>query len=117
MSDKYYNLNLEIKSSSFIIYVEETDEQNNSKINYKFDVPAIGLEENKISDFEKFFESIKKNIYLAEQNQKCTFKEIILILDNFNTSFVNLSGYKKLNGSQILRENITYILNTLKLYE
>ena len=53
---------------------------------------------------------------MAEQNQKCTFKEIVLILDNFNTSFVNLSGYKKLNGSQILRENITYILNTLKFY-
>ena len=29
-------------------------------------------------------------------------------------SFINFSGFKKLNGSQILRENITYILNTLK---
>ena len=27
-----------------------------------------------------------------------------------------LTGFKKLNGSQILRENITYILNTLKSY-
>ena len=116
MSNKHHNLYLEIKSSSFIFYVEEKDDQNKSKINYKFDTPAIGLDDNKISDFENFFETIKKNIYLAEQNQKCTFKEIVLILDNFNTSFVNLSGYKKLNGSQILRENITYILNTLKFY-
>ena len=43
-----------------------------------------------------------------------TFKEVILTLENFNPSFINLSGYKKLNGSQILKENITYILNTLK---
>ena len=28
--------------------------------------------------------------------------------------FFNLTGFKKLNGSQILRENITYILNNLK---
>ncbi len=114
MSDKFFNLFLEIKSSSFVFYIQENNAQNNSKINYKLDVPAIGLEDSKIINFEKIFEIVKKNIYIAEQSQKCTFKEIVLILDNFNTSFVNISGYKKLNGSQILRENITYILNMLK---
>ena len=116
MSEKYLNLFIEIKNSSFIFFVEEIDDQNNSSIKYKSDVPAIGFEENKISNFEDFFEVIKKNIYLSEQNLKYTFKEITLILDNFDTYFVNLSGYKRLNGSQILRENITYILNTLKFY-
>ena len=114
MSDKSFNLYLEIKSSNFIFYIQENDAQNNFKINYKLDVPAIGLEDNKIINFEKVFETIKKNIYLAEQSQKCTFKEIVLILNNFNASFVNISGFKRLNGSQILRENITYILNMLK---
>ena len=33
-----------------------------------------------------------------------------------NPKFINLSGFMKLNGSQILRENITYILNILKSY-
>ena len=115
MIDKYFNLYLVIKSSRFIFYVEEIDDDN-TKIKYKLDVPTIGLNDNKISDFEKIFDTIKHNIYLIEQNQKYTFKEIILILNNFETSFVNISGYKKLNGSQILRENITYILNTLKTY-
>ena len=45
-----------------------------------------------------------------------TFKEVVLILDNFKPTFVNLSGFKILNGSQVLKENITYILNTLKSY-
>ena len=40
----------------------------------------------------------------------------VLILNNFNCSFINLSGFKKLNGSQLLKENITYILNMLKSY-
>ena len=42
-----------------------------------------------------------------------TFKETIVILENFNLSLLNLSGYKRLNGSQ-LKENITFILNSLK---
>ena len=116
MSDKYFNLYLEIRSSNFIFYIEENDNQNNSKINYVLDVPALGLEDSKIFDFEKVFDTIKKNIYLLEKKQKCIFKEVVLILSNFRTSFINLSGYKRLNGSQILRENITYILNTLKFY-
>ena len=116
MKDKSLNLYLEIKNSRFIFYVEETSNYNNSKIKYKLDVPAIGLEDNKVSNLEKSFETIKNNIYLVEQNQKYTFKEITLILNDFKTSFINISGYKKLNGSQILRENITYILNTLKFY-
>ena len=115
MNDKYFNLYLVIKSSSFIFYVVAI-ENNNAKIKYKLDVPTIELKDNKISNFEKIFNTIKHNIYLIEQNQKHTFKEIILILNNFETSFTNISGYKKLNGSQILRENITYILNTLKTY-
>ena len=113
MNDKYFNLYLVIKSSSFIFYVVAI-ENNNAKIKYKLDVPTIELKDSKISNFEKIFDTIKHNIYLIEQNQKHTFKEIILILNNFETSFTNISGYKKLNGSQILRENITYILNTLK---
>ena len=37
-------------------------------------------------------------------------------MEKFNPTYVNVSGYKRLNGSQISRENITYILNTLKSY-
>ena len=41
-------------------------------------------------------------------------KNLIIILNNFDISFLNLSGFKKLNGTQISKENITYILNSLK---
>ena len=76
--------------------------------------PHEGIEDNRVSDLDKFSNKIKENIYSIEQKFDCTFTEIILILENFNPSFINLTGFKKLNGSQILRENITYILNTLK---
>ena len=114
MKNNYLKLYLEINYTDLIFFVGENDLQNNFKIIYKLKVPIIGLENNRISNFEKFSNIIKENIYLIEQKFNYTFREIILILENFNSSFINLSGYKRLNGSQILRENIIYILNTLK---
>ena len=35
-------------------------------------------------------------------------------MDNFDCSVINFSGFKKLNGSQLVKENITYILNSSK---
>ena len=55
-----------------------------------------------------------KIFILIEQKTNFTFKEVILILDNFEFSYINLTGHKKLNGSQLLKENITYILTLLK---
>ena len=69
---------------------------------------------NKITNIEEVIESIKKNILIIEQKIKFTFKELILILDNFDISFLNFTGFKKLDGSQISKENITYIINSLK---
>ena len=116
MQGNTHILFLEINKSYFTFSVGVNDEQNNIKIIHKIDVPLIGIENNRISDFEKVLHVIKENIYLIEQNINHTFKEIVLILENFKPSFINLTGYKKLNGSQILRENITYIINTLKSY-
>ena len=110
------NLFLEITGSTSVFFVCEVDEQNNCKIIYKSEIPLKGINNSSVSDFEIAFSIIKDSLIKIEQNLNQTFKEIILILENYNSSFVNISGYKKLNSSQILRENITYILNSLKSY-
>ena len=107
---------LEINRFDFIFFVTETDGQNHFKVIHKFKVPLEGIDENRIVDLNKASKFIKENIFTIEQKLDYTFKEVILILENFNPTFINLSGFKKLNGSQILRENITYILNSLKSY-
>ena len=107
-------LYLEISKLKFVFFVSENDKQNNLKKIYELEAPIQGFDENRISDFEKFFISIKEKIYLIEEKLSHTFKEIVLILENFDPTFINISGYKKLNGSQISKENIIYILNTLK---
>jgi len=108
------NLFIEIDNSKYIFSVGEDDEQGNFKVIYKFVDSIQGIENRRIINLELVFKSIKENIYLIEQKMNFIFKDIILIINNFNCSFINLSGYKKLNGSQILKENITFILNSLK---
>ena len=116
MKNSSLSLFLEINNTELIFFVEEKDEQNNYKITNKQIIPIIGVDGDRDSVFDKIFPSIKENIYKIEQELNHTFKEIVLILENFEFTFLNLSGYKKLNGSQIMRENITYILNILKSY-
>lgn len=114
MQNSSLTLYLEINLINFTFLVGENDNQNNFKTIYKIDVPLTGVNDNRITDPEKVFNTLKENIYLIEQKFQHTFKEIVLILDYLKPTFLNLSGYKKLNGSQVLRENITYILNKLK---
>ena len=114
MKNSSLKLYLEINNFGFIFLVGESDEYENFKIAYKLEIPLQGIENSRITSLEKVTDVIKKNIYIIEQELNHTFKEVVLILENFELTFINLSGFKKLNGSQILRENITYILNNLK---
>ena len=114
MKNSSLELYLEINNLSFIFLVGDSDEYNQFKIIFKLELPLQGIENNRITDLEKVSDIIKKNIYSIEQKLNHTFKKIVLILENFEPTFINFSGFKKLNGSQILRENITYILNSLK---
>ena len=105
---------VEIKNTEFILIVGEINEDNNFKLLYKSCIQTQGINNNKIVDFEIAYKTLKKYIYTIEQKFNITFKETILILNNFECTFSNFTGFKKLNGSQLTKENISYILNSLK---
>ena len=105
---------IEINNKNLSFYASSANEQNNFQIIYKSTIAINFITEGQINDFEKFFNTIKENVYDVEQKLNFTFKETILIINDLDLTFINLAGFKKLNGSQILRENITYILNSLK---
>ena len=105
-------IKFDLEEISIIVY--DTDELDNFKILEKLIFPIIGFDNKKIDDQEKIFEKIKKNILIIENKINYFFKDLIIILNNFNISFLNLSGFKKLNGTQVTKENITYIINSLK---
>ena len=114
MHTNFKSLIIEINKFDFVFIVCQNFENGSFNILHKSSTPIRGILNNKISDFKAICELIKKNIFLIEQKLDLIFKEVILIINNFNISVINLSGFKKLNGSQLLKENITYILNSLK---
>ena len=67
-----------------------------------------------VENFENTCNIISSSIYSIEKEINFTFKEVIIFIDNSYCSICNLTGYKKLNGSQLSKENITYLLNSLK---
>ena len=114
MNISFQKLLIEINNNQFIFAVIGINESGNFKLIHKNLVPIEGFGNKKIFDIDLVYSLFKKNIYLLEQKLNITFKEAVIILDNFNLFQINLSGFKKLNGSQLVKENITYIINSLK---
>ena len=90
------------------------DDENNFHLIEEIKIPISGINENKITELNSIINLIKENIFFIENKIDFTFKETIIILNNFECSLLNFSGFKKLNGMQLTKENITYILNSLK---
>ena len=105
---------IEINKLEYIFIAGKVNDKNNFEIIYKCNIPLIGIDNNRITDFNLVYNTIKQNIYAVEQKLNFTFKETVITTNNFRCSFISFTGFKKLNGSQILKENITYILNSLK---
>jgi len=105
---------VEINKYEYIFIVGDKKENDDFELIHSQKVVLNGIINNKIISFDIVYKDIKENIYSIEQNYNCVFKEVVLIINNFNCSLINFSGFKKLNGSQLKKDNITYILNTLK---
>ena len=106
---------VEINKFEYIFAVGNYKNDNTCELLQKINVPIKGITNNKISDFEIFLSIIKENIFLIEQKLNCTLKDVVIILDTFEYYTTSVSGLKKLNGSQLSKENISYIINSLKL--
>jgi cell division protein FtsA len=106
---------VEINETEFIFVAIENDQNQNFKIIEKISEPIKGIFQGKLIDIEDVSKKIKKNVEIIEKKTNYIFNEVTLVLDSFDFSCVSISGFKKLNGSQLLKENISYILNSLKL--
>ena len=113
MKNSSLKLFIIIDYSKILLAAGSADEQNNLRLLENITLPIV-LNNNKILDLKNVTDQIRKNILIIEQKINFTFKESIIILNYFDISFLNFTGYRKLNGSQISKENITYIINSLK---
>ncbi len=115
MSNKTPKLFVEINELNIIFVAGNYDEDLNFLILEKHISNAEDFFNNKLINLSQAVKIVKKNIEIIENKIDYVFKEVTVLLDQFYCSSVNISGYKRLNQSQILKENISYILNSLKL--
>ena len=90
----------------------------NSEIKFEIKDKLIlnfpGIKDGKIINLEESTTKLKEGLDAIENKTNNIFKDIILIIDNKKLECVRVTGFKKFNGSQILKEDISYILNDIK---
>ncbi len=115
MSNKTPTLFVEINESEIIFVAGNYDNDLKFSILEKTISSTDNFFKDELLVLNNAIELIKKNVEIIESKLDYIFKEVIIILDKFNCTSVSISGYKRLNQSQVLKENISYILNSLKL--
>ena len=81
---------IEINNSEYIFSVQDENSYENLNLIYKCIVPIESKEKKKKINFDLAFDVIKNNVYIIEQKLNFTFKEVILIINNFESSFIKL---------------------------
>ena len=65
---------IEINKREYVFAVGDINENNDFKLSYKDSLPLQGINNNKITDYDLVYNTIKKIIYLVEQKLNFTFK-------------------------------------------
>tara|TARA_B100001093_G_scaffold508025_1_gene569474 strand:+ start:1326 stop:2519 length:1194 start_codon:yes stop_codon:yes gene_type:complete len=108
------NLFIEVNDKNFILAVGIYDDQLNFKIVEKEIIPSAGIQNGKVVNLESGVDILKKSISIIENKTNYVFDSANIILNQNDFDCINVTGFKKLNGNQILLEDISFILNNLK---
>ena len=115
-------MNAKIKKKLFIEFgdhnltlaVGEYDSELNFKVLEKDILETPGYKDGEIIDIVASSDDLKKALENIEEKTSFIFKEVNIISNFSDLESVNLCGFKKLNGNQVLSEDISFILNDLR---
>ncbi len=111
---KKKDLYLEINDENFLVAIGEHDEELNFKIiDHEIFSPS-GFKNGKIINLATSIENVKKVVKKIENKSHFLFSKVNVIINQTDFDCINISGFKKLNGNQILSDDISYILNDIK---
>ena len=111
---KKKNLFVEINDDNLLVAVGEHDDELNFKITKKEIFSPSGFKDGKMINFETCLDNLKKTINKIENESNLFFSDVNVIINQTDFDCINVNGFKKLNGNQILSEDISYILNDIK---
>ena len=84
---------VEINDTNLTFIAISSDANENFKVIQKVASNYEGIKNNKFVNLNQTNQIIKKNIEIIENKLDYTFKEIIVVLDNFNYLCTNLSAF------------------------
>ena len=105
---------ISLNDSKIILFVISYNKNNDYKLIKHITIDSEGIQNGKVTDVKIISQLIKKNINFIEDELNYYFSTASVIINPNNVNCLNISGYKKLNGSQVSNEDITYILNDIK---
>ncbi len=105
---------IDLNDDRIIFFIISFNEKKDFKILKKIILESEGVQNGRITEIEKVSKLIKKTINKIEEEINYFFSEATIIINPNQINCLNVSGYKKLNGSKVLNEDITYILNDIK---
>ena len=108
------NLFVELNNKNLILAAGVYDEELNFKIIETEIVELTGVVDGKIANIEVCVDILKKAISIIEKKINYVFENANVIINHHDFDCVNITGFKKLHGNQILSEDISFILNNLK---
>ena len=105
---------IELNDSKIIFFVISYDEDRDYKLIKNIIVDSDGILNGRIIDVVIVTKLIKKIINSLEDEMNHFFSKASIVINPKNVNSLNISGYKKLNGAQVSKGDIAYILNDIK---
>ena len=105
---------IDLNDNRVIFFVISFNEKKDFKILKKIILEISGIQNGRIVNIETVSQLLKKTINSIEDEINFFFSNAAIIINPNQINCLNVSGYKKLNGSQVSSDDIAYILNDIK---
>jgi len=105
---------IDLDDNKIIFFVITFNESKDYKLVKNIIIDSLGIQNGRIIDIDLVTQLIKKTINSIEDEINYFFSNVTIVINPDNINCLNVSGYKRLNGSQVSNEDITYILNDIK---
>jgi cell division protein FtsA len=105
---------IDLNDNKLIFFVVSFNEKKDFKLLRKIILATSGIQNGRIIDVEDVSQLLKKTINTIEDDINFFFSNVSVVINPNRINCLNVSGYKKLNGSKVSNEDIAYILNDIK---
>ena len=106
-------ITIEINDKEIIFLLGKFDEEFHFRERKKLKFKNLKVDENE-NNVNYIQKTLKNGLNQLEKEFEIKFSEVDLILDDMIVESLNLSGFKKLAGSRLVKDDASYLINNLR---